>query len=232
MVCQCLAGVAMNIALFDFDGTVTLKDTFVPFLVRSTGVIRRTISMVMLSPFILGYKLGFVPATQMRSLLARSAYACRSIEEVEYLGARFAAEQIPHMLRQRAIDRIGWHMRRGDKIVIVSAALDAYLVPWCREHGLELVCTQLERNGNRLTGRYLNGDCSGDEKVHRVLQNYDLNGFAEVYAYGDTIEDVPMLKIASRKFFRWIEIQSVEGITSADFRVDEVEHLDEASTGK
>ena len=50
-----------DLALFDFDGTITFSDTFTPFLyfASSRGHIAR--QYIRLAPKIIGYKLGLVP---------------------------------------------------------------------------------------------------------------------------------------------------------------------------
>ena len=45
---------------------------------------------------------------------------------------------------RKLLDRIEWHKKRGDRVVVVLAALDAYIRPWCDTWELEAVCTQLE----------------------------------------------------------------------------------------
>lgn len=37
-----------------------------------------------------------------------------------------------------------------------------------------------------LTGRHVRGDCSGGEKLRRIREQYDVNRYALIYAYGDT----------------------------------------------
>ncbi len=57
-----------------------------------------------------------------------------------------------------------------------------------------------------LTGRYADGDCTGDEKARRVLIHHDLSRYADVYAYGDTEGEQPLLALASRRFYCWSEL--------------------------
>ena len=98
--------------------------------------------------------------------------------------------------------------------MLVSASLDVYLGPWCERHGVDYICTRLEERGGRLTGRYIQGDCSGAEKVRRILQRYQLTRYALVYAYGDSAEDREMLELAHKKYYRWTEISSWDDVTS------------------
>jgi phosphatidylglycerophosphatase C len=168
----------MNLALFDFDGTVTSSDTWTPFMRFAVRPARLLAGQVLLTPVVVGYRLG-----------------------VEY-----ATTVVPGTLRPSALERIEWHKSRGDDVVIVSASLDVYLGPWCAGRGMEYIWTTLEERGGRLTGRYVDGDCSGAEKARRILQRYQLIRYGHVYAYGDSAEDREMLELANKKYYRWREI--------------------------
>lgn len=113
---------------------------------------------------------------------------------------------LPAVVRGEALERIEWHQRQGDTVVVVSASLDAYLNSWCAAVGVDLICTELEECEGKLTGRYRAGDCSGPAKARRILARYDLSRYAVIYAYGDTNDDREMLELAHRKFYRWREI--------------------------
>lgn len=86
---------------------------------------------------------------------------------------------MPPLVRRGALDRIEWHKKRGDKVVVVSAALDAYIQPWCEAVGVEAVCTELEIKNDRLTG-YLGGDCCGREKASRVRERYRITDYSDI----------------------------------------------------
>jgi len=56
------------------------------------------------------------------------------------------------------------------------------------------------------TGRFLDGDCSGEEKARRVRARYVLGEYERIYAYGDTAEDHALLRLASTRYFRGREV--------------------------
>ena len=196
----------MNLALFDFDGTITFKDSFAPFLYSVVSPARAGIGGVLLLPVIVGYKVGTVSASTTRSAVAWCALKGRAESEIRDAGARYARDVLPRIIRRKAMQRIDWHKARGDAVVVVSAALDAYLRPWCTALELNVICTELEVRDGRLTGRYKGGDCVGPEKRRRIEANYRLTDFTSIYAYGDTIEDQHMLSLADHKYFRWREV--------------------------
>ncbi|MEY4548038.1 MAG: hypothetical protein RL685_4233 [Pseudomonadota bacterium] len=196
----------MNLALFDFDGTLTLGDNFIPFVRLQASRRRKLVADVCLSPLVVGYKLGVLHASWMRQRAAWFAFRGKPTQHVAEWGERYAEQQLPAGLRPEAFARLEWHRAQGDTVVIVSASLEPYLAPWCRRHGLELICTQLEARGGVCTGRYLKGDCTGPEKARRIRERFDLRRYPEVYAYGDTPEDSEMLALAHRKYLRGREL--------------------------
>ncbi len=192
-----------NLALFDFDGTITSKDTFTPFIFRAVLPARMAVGKVVLSPLIALYKLKVLSASRMRRSIVRFGFRGRLAAEVRRAGLEYSRSRLGNVVRAKALERIRWHQSQGDEVVVVSASLDVYLEDWCRQVGVELICTELEQADGVLTGRYREGDCSGPEKARRVRQRYDLSRFGVVYAYGDTREDEAMLDLANERFYRW-----------------------------
>lgn len=205
----------MNLALFDFDGTITRTDTFSSFLRFAVRPRRKVVGGVLLIPVVAGYRLNIVSASRARPIVARAGFHGERAESIRALGRRYASEVIPGVTRRRAMDRIEWHQRQGDVVVVVSASLDVYLRPWCESVGVQLICTELEERGGRLTGRYRHGDCSGAEKLRRILEEHDPRRYPLIYAYGDTSEDREMLGLAQRKYYRWKEIGDWSDAVSA-----------------
>jgi phosphatidylglycerophosphatase C len=199
----------MNLALFDFDGTITFKDSFRPFLYYAAAPTRRMIGNVVLLPLLIGYKVGIISASRTRATVAGFAFRGRRLADIQHLGASYARDVLPATIRPKALERIRWHKERGDRVVVVSAALCVYLREWCRQVDLEVICTEFGTRDGKITGRYQNGDCVGPEKVRRILAKCKLDDYDTIYAYGDTSEDAAMLNMAHRRFFRWEEITGV-----------------------
>jgi phosphatidylglycerophosphatase C len=195
----------VNLALFDFDGTITSTDSFTPFLRFAASRPRLAFGTALLGPMIAAYRAGLIHAPRMRGAAAWVAFRGRHEQEVMQFGARYA-ETLAHQVRPRAREQLQWHQRNGDRAVVVSASLSVYLRPFCDALGVELICTELEAERGVLTGRYAGGDCTGNEKARRVLARHDLSRYADVYAYGDTEEDQALLALASKRFYRWREL--------------------------
>jgi HAD superfamily hydrolase (TIGR01490 family) len=204
----------VNLALFDFDGTISSSDTWTPFMRMAVRPARMRVGWLLLTPVVIGYRLGMVSASTGRVMAAMIGFRGEEAAAVRQRGVDYATATLPGTLRPSALERIEWHRAQGDDVVVVSGSLDVYLRPWCESQGLNCICTTLEERGGRLTGRYRDGDCSGAEKVRRIRQRYQLDRYGVVYAYGDSAEDRELLELAHRKFYRWREIASWGEVTS------------------
>ena len=193
----------MNLALFDFDGTITEEEMFTKFLYFSTSKKRIFIGNCLLLPFIFLYKKGWFPAPKLRVMASYVSFFGRSHEVLNTLGAEFSHQVIPQYLRDNALKRIQWHKDQGDKVVVVSASLDLYLRHWCAQLDILLICNEIAVNKGKVTGRFVAEDCSCSAKVNQVNARFNLADYSYIYAYGDTAEDLAMLDLANEKYMNW-----------------------------
>lgn len=196
----------MNLALFDFDGTLTERELFGEFLVRAVAPQRLAWGRLLLAPLVLGYRAGVLSGTLVRACAVRIGFSRADHGQVVAHGKRFFEDVLPGALRSIAMQRMQWHLDQGDTVVVVSGAFDLYLSHWCQAHGVGLICSSLEVRDGVLTGRYLGAQCVGPEKARRVREHYQLEDYPVVYAYGDTPEDRDLLALASRRCYRWVEL--------------------------
>jgi len=207
----------VDLAIFDFDGTVTVGPTYPGFISFAVPPSRKIIGGALLSPWIVAYHARLISDRSIRIAISRVAFWLADPDRVLKAGEAYAREKLPGLIRQDAIDRIAWHKRRGDRVVIVSATLDVYLTHWCASMKIDVICTRLELSGGILTGRYRGGDCSGSEKARRLRRAFRLDDFAAIYAYGDTEEDREMLDLADKKYFRWKEVDQISRASRTGF---------------
>ncbi len=200
----------MNLALFDFDGTITRGDSWTPFMKLATQPVRKWLGHTVLLPVGAGYYAGLVSGRTARPLYTRVAFRGVDATRVRDIGRRYAADVVPQTVRPRALEAIAWHKAHGDTVVVVSASLAVYVQPWCQSGGIQCIATELEEQQGRFTGRLLGGECTGAEKAARVRQRYDLAQFRDIYAYGDTAEDRELLALATHRYYRWERVDEHE----------------------
>ncbi len=201
-----------NLALFDFDGTITTRDAYGVFVALAIPRWRLILALLFTWPLIIAYLNGWLKGTTGRAIVAWVGFYRAQCGTVEAVAEQVAAEKIPALIRPEIWAKLREHLAQGDQVAVVSGSFDLYLRPWCDAHGLLLFCSSLERSRERFTGRYEGFQCVGAEKARRVLAHFDLDQFEEIYAYGDTPDDRELLALAHRKFYRGIEINDLTSV--------------------
>jgi phosphatidylglycerophosphatase C len=186
-----------GLAVFDFDGTLTRRDTLLGFLVRVAGVPQVSRALAAEG---FGLVMGLRDDTRRdpakAAVLAR-VLAGRSVEAVDAVAREYGRQVVEHALRPDTRARLEWHRAQGHELCIVSASLEPYLrvVADRLDVGL-LACTELEVDAHgRLTGGLVGGNCRRAAKVDRLRALVDLDAH-EVWAYGDSTGDTELLAAA------------------------------------
>lgn len=196
----------MALALFDFDGTITFRDSFGDFTKYAVGLPKFWLGVVCLIPMITAFLFGFIKAWRAKELMAIYFFRGWDAVQFERLADRYSRERLPQIVRPLALEQIASHRKAKDTIVVVSASIDLWLRAWCNAQGADLIATRLEVREGHLTGRFSTKNCSGHEKVRRIREEYDLSKYDRIFAYGDNPADRPMLDLAHEKYYRWQRI--------------------------
>jgi phosphatidylglycerophosphatase C len=184
------------IVAFDFDGTVTIRDSFNAFLAWRAPLGRLAVGVVRLSPGLLRYA-GDRDRQGLKAAAAKEFLAGLTPAELSAQAEAFAAARFDRLIRPDA--RACWDDwgRRGARRVIVTASPELTVEPFARRLGAaRLIGTRLAVDADgRLTGALDGPNCRAAEKVVRLRAAFgpDLRLAA---AYGDSSGDVEMLHIA------------------------------------
>ncbi|MCB9234157.1 MAG: HAD family hydrolase [Bacteroidia bacterium] len=189
------------LAAFDFDGTITTKDSGIEFIRFTRGTWRLFWSGIFLSPTLLFWKMGLYPREMAKERFLKWHFGGKTITEMKQKGQAFAKEVIPNILRPQAIERIEWHKEQGHKIVIITASLDFWVRPWAESQGFSCIATVPKVEQGRFTGQLGSPNCYGQEKVDR-LKNSGLPKWDFLFAYGDTAGDKELLAFADQSEFK------------------------------
>ena len=192
----------MKLAIFDFDGTVTTRNSFADFIRQTHGIGRALWGLVVLSSVLVAYILRFIPNWQAKQKVFAHFYKGWEKERFEAAAGEYALEKLPAIVRPGAFQRVEWHKEQGHRIGIVSASFENYLKPWCETHGFDLLATRVEVKDDKLTGQFASKNCCGEEKVNRIKEAYRLDDFEFIYAYGDSRADKSLIKIADEFRYR------------------------------
>ncbi len=191
-----------KLALFDFDGTITTKDSLVDFIQYCVGKPNYYLGLVILSPMLSAYTLKLIKNHIAKEKLITHFFKNYDINKFQKLANQYSLEQIDKITREKAIEKIKWHQDQGHKIVIVSASMECWINAWCKKYNIDLVSTKLEAENNKLTGKFSTKNCYGIEKANRVQDMYNLDDYDYIYAYGDSRGDKELLALADESFYK------------------------------
>lgn len=191
-----------RIAAFDFDGTLTRRDTLLPFLVRACGARAVARAVTRVAPGATRARLGRLEQAihhrdATKEALLRALLAGRDAAWFAEIGEAYA-RTLPGRLRPEMARQVSWHRDHGHELVIVSASLGTYLEPFARAHGFDhVIAVDLEVGDDaRLTGALVGPNVRGPEKAVRVQAwlGDDVPEF--LWAYGNSSGDLELLELA------------------------------------
>lgn len=191
-----------NLALFDFDGTITTKDTFIPFLTFAFGWGKTLFLLAYLSPMAVCCLLGFCSRKKFKEAFFTRTIKGWSKSKFELVANSFYKQKVKKLLKKSALNQIKTHLDQGDDLCLVSASPQDWLRPFTDEQKMNLIATKLEIKDGFYTGKISGKNCSKAEKVQRVEEIYNLKNYDEIYAYGNTGGDAEMLAIAHHPHYR------------------------------
>lgn len=158
--------------------------------------------LLLITPWLVGLKLGVVSAQRAKEQLLRQFYGGYTIEAFDRLCELFTTTVLPSLIRPDALARIKEHNAEGTTVVVVSASVEDWVAPWCKQQQIVCIGSRLEIKSEKITGKLYGNNCNGSEKVNRILLAYDPAQFDVIYCYGDTNGDKEMLAIAHEAFFK------------------------------
>lgn len=190
------------IVAFDFDGTLTIRDSFTSFLKWRAGPLRWVQGLTRLIPAVFAY-LGDRDRGRIKVASVREFLMDADRKALEAEAERFAAEIWPRFMRPDALATWEDWGRRGAHRVIVTASPETTVAPFALRLGAEnLIGTRLAFDEqNRVLGTFVGGNCRGEEKMHRLRAVYGPD-MVLAAAYGDTSGDAQMIAAAKEKGYR------------------------------
>ncbi len=187
--------IAVDVAAFDVDGTLTVRDCVGPFLLRVGGWSGLTRAVLHKPAAALGAA-GRRDRDRLKELLVGGVLRGRKVAQVEALGEEFAQHVEADWLRADTLERLRWHQRAGHRIVLVSASLGPYLRPLGRRLGVDdVLCAEPLRSGDEFADGLDGANCRAQEKVRRLDQWLAERSWqdATVWAYGNSAGDRELL---------------------------------------
>lgn len=191
-----------EIAFFDFDGTITSKDTLAEVLKFIKGKFAYYVGILILSPIIVLYKIKILSNHRAKEILLTYFLGGMDADKFNKLCREFSEKKLPYLLNKSALHEIRKHLQRKTPVVVISASAENWISPWCTKYNIECIATKLEVKNGKLTGKIEGLNCSGIEKVRHIKSRYKLDDYKKIYAYGDSPEDLHMIELATEKNYK------------------------------
>ena len=192
-----------TIAAFDFDGTIIKDDSLWGFLKFTVKIHKLILGLFLLSPILILYKLKLFSNWKAKQMLFSFFFKGMSLKEFNENCLNFESI-ITKSINADALNKILVHKEKEDEVLIVSASIENWIIPWAERHNLNIViATKIDINHEDcLTGKFLTANCYGKEKVRRLIELYPQRNDYVLYAYGDSRGDKELLEFADYSFYQ------------------------------
>lgn len=193
----------MEVHAFDFDGTLTRRDTLVEFIRYVKGDKEFLKCFLRYSPQLVAMKLGLYPNWKVKRQVFSYCFAGMKEEVFNDFSTRFAQAK-SSLMRPAGVEKIRSLLQDDCQVVVVSASVENWVRPFFGDlsDAIQFLCTRVEVKDGVLTGRFLTKNCFGKEKVARLRTLYPDRRAIELTAYGDSRGDREMLDYANEGYYR------------------------------
>ncbi|MBQ0073661.1 MAG: HAD-IB family hydrolase [Prevotella sp.] len=185
------------IAVFDFDGTLTTKDTMLEFIRFVCGTKKLYLGILLYSPLLVLMKMRVIDNHKLKQRFLSYFFKGLTYSEFSEYGMSFASREA-ELLNRGTHAMLLKHLQEGADVYVVSASVVEWVRPFCLSLGVkEVLGTEMEVDADgKLTGRFATHNCYGKEKVRRFLEVEPDRDSYTLYAYGDSRGDYPMFELS------------------------------------
>lgn len=188
--------------LFDFDGTLTYKDTMFLFL-KFYNPQKYFWSFAKHIPLFILVKLHLANAERVKKSFIASILKGQREVTLQKKAQEFFDEFYPEIIRENALDFIKNIDKENTESFLVSASLDIWTKPFAEKFGMKLIATEAKFENETFTGHFSTKNNNGIEKVNRIKKEIEGKKFDKIIAFGDTSGDKPMLSLAHESHYRF-----------------------------
>ena len=188
----------MQLAVFDLDGTVTRRDTLLPYV---TGYLNRELwrwpTLLCVVPTAARFAMGKGDHGQLKASLISRTLGGASRSEIADWTEKFVRALLEQGLFADARRTISAHREAGDRLVLMSASTDLYVPTIGRSLGFhEVICTGVRWEGDRLRGDLTTPNRRGPEKARCFKELQQRYPELATVAYGNAKSDLEHLRLA------------------------------------
>ncbi len=187
------------LAIFDVEGVVldaTVAHFYAWLRGRGMPALDRTVWLAGLATRVPGYLLADRRSRADFNRTFYQQYRGLPAGELRDHARATLSDFILPRLRHDAVRRIRTHRARGDRVILITGALD-FLVEPLRHLADELIAARLTERRGAFTGELAEPPLSADGRASlaaRLAAEHDVD-LAACHAYGDSISDLPLLEL-------------------------------------
>ncbi|MCG8707274.1 HAD family hydrolase [Brenneria sp. 4F2] len=192
-----------TLSVFDFDGTLTKRDSFIPFLLFSFGKQKFAQHLVRLAIPTLKCIGRRVTRDELKEVLIRTFLTGVESQWVEKKAVEFCDKYWTRLMRPSGLIAVASQVNSDAIVTICSASPALVLKPFADKLGIHLIGTNLEVRDGVLTGRISGYNCRCAQKVKRLEAEYGPLSSYHLRVWGDTRGDYEMLAAAQEPYWRY-----------------------------
>lgn len=193
---------AQVLSVFDFDGTLTRHDSFVPFLLFAFGKRAFVARALRMLPACVRYLGKGLSRDELKAVLIATFLAGTDEQWVRHKAQAFEQARFKRLMRPAGVQSVAAEVASGALVTICSASPRLVLEPFAQRLGIKLIATELEVVDGQLTGRISGSNCRCEAKVLRLEAVYGSLEHYRLRAWGDTRGDHELLAAAHEPHWR------------------------------
>ena len=189
------------LVIFDFDHTLVSCDSFIRIAFMAHGRRRTLLALARVLPSLVFGRLAGQGGSKAKERMFRILFGGMDHDCFLHLGRRLLPRLREAECRE-VVERMHRHIAAGDRVVIASASMPQWIIPWATLHGVhEVIGTEPGlSDAGKLTGHFSTPNCRGSEKLRRLREHISPEETAPMTAYGNLPDDRPLLEASSRGY--------------------------------
>ena len=191
--------VVKDVVLYDFDGTIYKKDSFITFLIYAIPTWNLVFSFLIFIPNLVKMFIRLKSNEESKQYIFSHFFKGMDIKVFDDICTKY----------QRKIDnnvsnilKLKIKQNQDFQQIIVSASISNWIIPWAKANNIDhVIATEIEVDQfGKITGKFATRNCNKEEKVNRIKRYFENKEVVFVEAYGNSKSDFPMFTLAKSAY--------------------------------
>lgn len=178
------------LAIFDFDKTLILTDSFRIFSLHAASTFRQRLLMLLLAALC---KLRFIDNEAYKAIILRRVWSGRPTHQQRDILAKFL-ERIRLLENGPVVRRLRRHLESNDRVAVFSASPEFYLRPFVAMWSgkIEVIATSVRQEGIDLVVENMYASAKASAAASLIGQCKP----GRICVYTDHASDLPLIRLA------------------------------------